>query len=174
MSYSPIRTKRLQLRAPTTGDGAKLLPILSTDDVGTTLGMHATDESEASALIEQISGYSWVMVVVDSGEVVGLVLMSVDAASSSAEIGFAVGRAWRQRGFATEGVRAVTDYAFTQTSLARVGGRAVPTNVASIKVLTAVGLKRISERAGLGPSFKMQHGYSISRDEWDRLARSGN
>lgn len=65
------------------------------------------------------------------------------------EIGYSLVPGARGRGFATEAVRAMVDWAFQQPTVQRVTAETESTNHASMRVLERAGFQPIGERDGL-------------------------
>lgn len=65
------------------------------------------------------------------------------------EIGYSIVPAYRGRGFATEGVRALTAWALEQPGVRRVVAACEPDNTASIRVLEKAGFRRDAVIEGL-------------------------
>jgi ribosomal-protein-alanine N-acetyltransferase len=65
------------------------------------------------------------------------------------EIGYGVHAAHRNRGYATEAVRALVAWALGQEAVTRVIARCDPKNAPSIRVLEKAGLEREGETGGV-------------------------
>ena len=70
-------------------------------------------------------------------------------ADGTVEIGYGVHGAHRNRGYATEAVRALVAWALGQEGVTRVTARCDPENAASVRVLEKAGLEREGEVGGL-------------------------
>jgi len=66
------------------------------------------------------------------------------------ELGYTLGRAWWDRGYATEAASACVDAAFGPLELDEVIALVEPANVASIRVLDKLGFRRAGERQAFG------------------------
>jgi RimJ/RimL family protein N-acetyltransferase len=73
--------------------------------------------------------------------VLGLLTL-VRKAHGQAEIGYALGRAHRGRGYATEAARGLLAYAFAELGLHRVQATTSPDNRASWRVMERLGMRR--------------------------------
>lgn len=62
------------------------------------------------------------------------------------EVGYGINPSYQNRGYATEMVRALTDWALAQPTVSRVVAECRPDNVGSIRVLEKSGFGRIGER----------------------------
>jgi RimJ/RimL family protein N-acetyltransferase len=63
-------------------------------------------------------------------------------ASGTVEIGYIIVAGARRQGYATEGARALVDWAFARPDVRRVVARCAPDNAASIRVLESLGMRR--------------------------------
>lgn len=64
------------------------------------------------------------------------------------EIGYGIEPGVRRRGYATEAVPALVDWAWGR-GVARIVAECRPDNVASIRVLERIGMRRIGDRGGM-------------------------
>jgi RimJ/RimL family protein N-acetyltransferase len=58
------------------------------------------------------------------------------------EIGWRLGSPYWNKGFATEGAKAVLEYGFNQLGLSEIVSFTVPENIASLRVMEKIGMKR--------------------------------
>lgn len=79
----------------------------------------------------------------------------------SANVGYLVDAAFRGRGVATAAVRLVVAHSFTHLRLHRVDAEAMPSNVASRRVLEKTGFTRVG----------VMRGYLFVRDSWEDHVR---
>lgn len=84
-----------------------------------------------------------------SGLVVGGVGFFGTPADGSVEIGYGVVPSRRDRGYATEAVRAMIDYAFTRADVREVRAGVEVDNLASVRVLEKAGLRCLRRTEGL-------------------------
>ena len=104
-----------------------------------------------------------------SGAMVGLVVLAIDSENSRAELGYAIGRAWWGRGYATEASRAMLDHGFKALGLAEINAHAMVRNPASSRVLEKLGMRPVGVMPGLCEKDGDHHdamGFVIRRDEW--------
>lgn len=78
----------------------------------------------------------------DSGELVGAINIEIDRPNLCGEIGYWIGVPYWGCGYATEAARALVNYAFVERGLHRVHGKHLACNLASGRVLAAVGFQR--------------------------------
>jgi ribosomal-protein-alanine N-acetyltransferase len=86
------------------------------------------------------------LAVVLDGRVIGTVNFEVDAATRSAMIGYAIGRAWWGRGIATEAASAAMAWAIDEFALVRVWASTDLRHVRSQRVLEKLGMRRETVR----------------------------
>jgi RimJ/RimL family protein N-acetyltransferase len=94
------------------------------------------------------SGDALVLAMVEkrSGTVIGQMNVGITSREDAqGEFGYVVARAFGRRGFATEASAAVLDYAFDVLDLHRVTAQIDTRNVASVGVVTKLGLRREAE-----------------------------
>lgn len=97
----------------------------------------ATADREASSL------YAFGIWERETDALVGRIALAnvVRGAWQNATLGYFVGQEWGRRGYATEAVRQVVDFAFGPARLHRVQAAVMPRNIASIRVLEKNGFR---------------------------------
>ena len=107
-------------------------------------------------------------------EVIGTVtLASLDGVNKRAEIGFMLDRALWRRGYMSEALRALLDYAFGTLGLERMEADVDPRNEASLGLLERLGFVRegyLRERWRVGGGVQDTVMLGLLKREW--LARS--
>jgi len=95
-------------------------------------------------------GYSfWAVIERESGQLIGDSGLYRTPAGE-VELGYTLGAAWWGRGYATEAASRWVQAAFNELGIDEVVALAEPANVASLHVLTKLGLKRQGERLAFG------------------------
>ena len=90
----------------------------------------------------QPDSYSWVIVLKEINEPIGsIAVVKLDEATSTAQIGYCLGREWWHRGIMTEALGAVIDFAFDEIGANRVEAVHDPNNPNSGKVMLKCGMK---------------------------------
>lgn len=146
-----IETARLRLR-PFTLDDAPSIFAYARDPEIARLGMWPPSTSleetrdEIVAIIEGYQGgaqWTWAIEQTCDHTVLGRCdLLRYRPDHRNAEIGYALARhAWGQ-GYATEAMRALVRYAFDELALHRLEALVLDFNVASIRVLEKIGMRR--------------------------------
>jgi len=83
-----------------------------------------------------------------TGELYGAIGLSNNQAHKNGEIAYWIGEEYWGNGYATEAVKAVIDFAFTEKSYHRVWGRFFATNPASGKVMEKAGMMKEGVQIG--------------------------
>lgn len=166
--FKPLVTERLVLRRSRPDDAESISAYRSDPNVNRYQGWDRTDADGIRAEIEEMERRApggaggWVQFSVeerDGGRLVGDVGISgVDGEPGVAKIGYTIAPAFQGRGYATEAVRALVDYAFETLGAERVRAFAAAGNVPSLRVAENVGL-RLVERYG------HRHGGEVVRYE---------
>ena len=146
----PIPTERLVLRRFTYDDVADLLVCLSDPRFARATPEIEPTEAGVRAYVDMQNGlepfeldrcFDLAVERKDDGRVLGL-LSLVHKAHDQGEIGYALGRAHRGRGYATEAARALLAYAFTTLGLHRVQATTGPANRGAWRVMERLGMRR--------------------------------
>ncbi|MET3288297.1 UNVERIFIED_CONTAM: ribosomal-protein-alanine N-acetyltransferase [Brevibacillus sp. OAP136] len=93
---------------------------------------------------EQDQGYSFGIYLADTGELIGNVTLSevLRGPLQSCFIGYYLDQAHNGKGYVTEAVRVVVDYAFYELALHRIEAGVMPHNVRSMRVLEKAGFHK--------------------------------
>jgi RimJ/RimL family protein N-acetyltransferase len=166
--FEPIVTERLVLRRSRPEDAEQISAYRSDPNVNRYQGWDRTDATGIRAEIQEMEGRSpggaggWVQFTVEEregGRLVGDVgISAIDGEPGVAKIGYTIAPAFQGRGYATEAVRALVDYAFETLGAERVRAFAAAENVPSLRVAEHVGL-RLVER------YEHRHGGEVVRYE---------
>jgi RimJ/RimL family protein N-acetyltransferase len=141
---------RVRLRWLTSLDAPQLLAIFGDPEVVRYWGFAALpDLDAATALVAEIHSafragtlLEW-GVETTGGELVGTCCLArLDRANRRAELGYALGRAYWGRGYMSDALLAVIDFAFGTLRLQRVYADTDPRNARSIRSLQRLGFQR--------------------------------
>lgn len=160
MLTTELRTERLHLRKMKVSDSPSLFKIWSDPEVTKFMNVDCfTDESQAKDMIKLLDEFSqdnkairFSIIEMESDEIIGSCGFNfLDFENAKAEIGYDITRAFWGRGYASEAICALLDYAFLSLKLNRIEAKVEPENVNSVKVLqklnfTFEGTLRQSER----------------------------
>ena len=112
----------------------------------------------------------WGMVLKETGKLIGACGLFVESDKHSrAGLGYSLNRAYWNRGYTTEAVRAMIDYGFGQLGYNRIEAMCFLDNPASARVMEKSGMKYegiLREYMFLKGEYKDLHVYSILRNEW--------
>lgn len=172
--FEPMLTERLRLRRSHPADAPTISAYRSNPDVNRQQGWDKTDPESVRAEIEEMSARSpgepggWVQFSVeeaDTGRLVGDIGLS-PAEPGVIKIGYTIAPDVQGRGYATEAVQALVDYAFQTLGADVVRAYASADNTPSIRVVEKVGMRLIEQlehRSRDGSWFGVR--YELRRDE---------
>lgn len=180
MATLPLRTERLELRPVHDDDVDRILEYRNLREV--TYWLLRTDVDPAPfrdvwrRAAKDPDDHS-VAAVVD-GVVIGTVSLSVvdgmgqpgAPQRTEASLGYVFDPAYGGRGYATEAVTAMIHHAFDRLGVRRVTAGCFAGNVASVRLLERIGMRR--EQHGVGDSWHAELGwvdgytYALLADEW--------
>jgi RimJ/RimL family protein N-acetyltransferase len=170
--FEPLVTERLVLRRSRPEDAGPISAYRSDPNVNRYQGWDRTDPEGIRAEIMEMEsrapggGGGWVQFTVeerDGGRLVGDVgISAVDGEPGVAKIGYTIAPAFQGRGYATEAVRALVEYAFETLGAERVRAFAAAENVPSLRVAENVGLRLVERHDRHGGQVVR---YELARDE---------
>ncbi|MEQ8850405.1 MAG: GNAT family N-acetyltransferase [Phycisphaerales bacterium] len=111
-----------------------------------------------------------------TGEIVGLVQLVLADGANEAELGYAIGRAWWGKGYATDASRAMLGYGFGTLGLDAIHAHAMVRNPASSRVLEKLGMRAVGVVEGLCEKDGEHHdaeGFVMVRSAWNGSAGGG-
>lgn len=175
-------TDRLILREPVLGDTAGALGFLSDPEVmrWTHLGPDPYDEAQARRWIEDVifhnrfvprSSHNMVIVERQTGQIVGWIgIGNPDVPEiGNLDFGYALRRDRWGRGYMTEALVALLDFAFTEMRATIIFGECEAVNAGSYRVMEKAGMKPDCHypeaRKGLAEPRDMLR-YTLSREQW--------
>ncbi len=181
MTTGRIDTERLILRSPVITDASRISGLLANWHVAHWLVRipfpyrreHAESWIDRSGE-ERSAGVGWpfLMVLRDSGTVIGSMDMSLETADGSGTLGYWLGEDYWGYGYATEAARAMIEFAFDILQLPQVNASALPDNARSIRVLEKAGLIHVDgrfedtvERGRVDTEF-----FALERLDWERTS----
>ena len=182
-SIPVLETKRLALRAPRLED-AKTVAMLANDRriaENTARIPHPYRQADAEGFItgaNKTEGEAVFLITLGSGAIIGA--CGVAMHDEAPEVGYWLGAAYWGKGYATEALHAIIDYAFTDLGHEALQAGARVTNPASRRVLekcgfqwTGVGLYRIRAINSSAPidRFRLERGIWSALKGWGRMKR---
>lgn len=182
-SMPVLETERLILRAPRLGD-AKVVAALANDKriaENTRRMPHPYSRAAADDFINGVNmpgGEIAYLIATREGAVLGT--CGIAGQDDAPEIGYWLGVKYWNKGYATEAVRALVDFAFTELDHETLNAGARVTNPASRRILekcgfqwTGVGLSRIRALNSSAPidRFRLDRGLWRSLRAWGETKR---
>ncbi len=136
-----------------------------------------TDRKAAARLLQEIRDYAaqgtlyqWGVTLRDGDQVIGTVTLAwINREHRRADVGFALAATAWGRGYATEAVARLIDYAFDDMQLHRLGADVDPRNERSIRLLERLGFRQeglLRERYHLGGEVQDSLILGLLRREW--------
>lgn len=181
MPTATITTPRLVLRPPRSEDAEWIFERYATDPAVTRFLIWPSHRSigETRAFIEYYAAlgdsgwaYPWVIERVDDEMLLGTIMLRVRP--PIAETGFTVARAEWGRGYGTEALAGVADFAFTLPGVYRLQATCHVENGASARIMEKVGmrregrLQRFAVFPMLGPEPQDAYLYAVTVDDRQR------
>ena len=181
-----LETERLILRAPRLGDAKAIAHQANDRRIAENTSRlpypyRLADAQEFITHANQSANETVFSVTLRNGAVIGACGLMTPS-DDSTEIGYWLGAKYWGKGYATEAVRAVIDYAFTELDCDALQSAARVTNPASRRVLekcgfqwTGAGLLRIRAINSSAPvdRFRLDRGLWASLKSWGRARRVG-
>lgn len=181
-AFTRIESERLILRRFEDRDLASFVAYRSDPEVARYQSWDSCDEQEARAFIREMASArpgapgEWFQVAVESKETGGLIgdcALQVDEQERyRAEIGFTLAREQQGKGFASEAVVRLLDYAFDELGLHRVVAIADCRNAPSWALLERIGMRReghLLENVWFKGEWADEYLYAVLKDEWLRM-----
>ncbi|KWX73144.1 GNAT family N-acetyltransferase [Paenibacillus jilunlii] len=139
-----LHTERLHLRKMKVSDSSSLFKIWSDPAVTKFMNVSCfTNENQAKAMINLLDNLyqegkaiRFSIINIESNEIIGSCgYNSLDFEDAKAEIGYDLAKSFWGKGYASEAIRSLLDYAFSSLNLNRIEAKVEPENVNSIKLL---------------------------------------
>jgi len=183
----PIETERLRIRAYTTDDFDSVLGMFGREDVSRYLNWEPMNREHVADLLQRRlkhasmekagEGLGLALEERSSGRFVGEVILRwLSEESRQGEIGWSLHPDAQGKGYATEAARALLRLGFEDLGLHRIIAECDPRNVASIRVMERIGMRREAdhvESTWLKGEWVGSTVYAILEDEWRTAAPDG-
>jgi RimJ/RimL family protein N-acetyltransferase len=180
-AFTQIESERLILRRFKYSDLAAFMAYRNDPEVARYQTWDSCDEQEAMAFVREMESArpgvpgEWFQLAIESremGALVGDCALRVDEHEPyRAEIGFTLAREHQGKGFASEAVSYLLDYAFDALGLHRVVAIADCRNASSAALLERLGMRReghFLEDVWFKGGWADEYLYAILKDEWLR------
>jgi RimJ/RimL family protein N-acetyltransferase len=178
-AFTRIESERLILRRFEDSDLSPFVAYRNDPEVAKYQAWDSCDEQEARAFIREMKSAragvpgGWFQFAIESKETGALIrdcALRVDEDEPyRAEIGFTLAREYQGRGFASEAVSRLLDYAFDTLGLHRVVAIADCRNAPSVALLERLGLRReehFVENIWFKGRWADEYLYAVLKDEW--------
>ncbi len=144
-----LHTPRLTLRVARAADAPTITGYRSDPEIGKFQdwdlpydGERAAARLAAQADVDDVGEGRWTTFAIElAGEVIGDVVACVREGGGVAEIGFTLSPGHHGHGYATEAAGALADHLFEHHGVHRIEASLDPENVASMRVLEAIGMR---------------------------------
>jgi RimJ/RimL family protein N-acetyltransferase len=180
-AFTGIESERLRIRRFKDSDLAPFMAHRNDPKVARYQSWESCDEQEARVFIRELESAragvpgEWFQFAIESnetGDLIGDCALRVDEQEPyRAEIGFTLAREYQGRGFASEAVSRLLDYAFDALGLHRVVAIADCRNAPSVVLLERVGMRReghFVENVWFKGGWADEYLYAVLKDEWLR------
>ena len=177
--FTRIESERLVLRRFEDSDLTPFVAYRNDPEVARYQSWDSRDEQEAMALIHEMGSArvgvpgEWFGFAIESNEtgtLIGDCALKVDEHEPyRAEVGFTLAREYQGRGFASEAVTRVFDYAFGALGLHRIIAIADCGNAPSVALLERLGMRReghFVENVWFKGGWSDEYLYAVLRHEW--------
>jgi RimJ/RimL family protein N-acetyltransferase len=172
-------TARLRVRPYAAEDLAEHLDLHSREDVVRYLPWDVRDEEACAAAIERSQKLVWAdngdsvnlgAFDKESGRLVGeFIIMLRSVEHGGGEVGYVVHPDFHGRGLAAEGASAMLQLAFDELRMHRMIARLDTRNVASVRVLERLGMRReahLRQNEWFKGEWSDEYDYALLADEW--------
>ncbi|HET6660654.1 MAG TPA: GNAT family protein [Rubrobacter sp.] len=179
VAFTRIESERLRIRRFKDSDLSPFMAYRNDPKVARYQSWDSCDEREARAFIREVKSAQpgvpgdWFQFAMESkgmGDLVGDCGLRVDEHEPyRAEIGFTLAPEYQGRGFASEAVSRLLDYAFEALGLHRVVAISDCRNAPSVALLERVGMRReghFLENVWFKGGWADEYLYAVLKDEW--------
>jgi RimJ/RimL family protein N-acetyltransferase len=181
VAFSQIESERLRIRRFEDSDLAPFMAYRNDPEVARYQSWDSCDEREARVFIREVKSaragvpgewFQFAIELKETGELIGDCALRVDEHEPyRAEVGFTLAREHQGKGFASEAVSLVLDYAFGTLGLHRVVAIADCRNASSVALLERLGMRReghFIENIWFKGGWADEYLYAVLKDEWLR------
>ena len=132
---------------------------------------HAVDFIKQATTNRKLkSAYEFAITSTNDNEVIGgISLMNLDWKNKNAELGYWLGKKYRNKGYISEAIKLILGFAFNELKLNRISARLWEKNLASIKVLKKNKFKKeglLREMVFKAGKWQNDLVYAVIRKDW--------
>lgn len=184
--FPELKTPRLLLRKLKPSDASDIFYLRTNKRILTHLHRKPeTNKHQIVRYIHQMNAYTglkslvlWGIRIKGKTQVIGTIcLWNIDAENHRGEVGFVLNPRYQRKGYMTEALRAVLEFAFAVNNFNTISGYVSPENNDSIKLLTKSGFKReahFRESVYYNNEFLDMYVYGIRRKDFLKSAAAKN
>jgi RimJ/RimL family protein N-acetyltransferase len=178
-AFNNIESERIILRRFIDSDLPSFLSYRNDPDVARYQSWETTSLAEAEEFIQVQKGiqpgvpgqwFQFAIALKPTGELIGDCALKVsEHYSQQGEMGYTLAREHQGKGYASEAIRSLLDYAFLDLNLHRVVAITDCENAASVALLERIGLRReghFIENTWFKGKWGDEYLYAILKDEW--------
>lgn len=147
-----INTKRLKLRRISLDDVQSIYAHLKSDERVTdnlVKGIHKNSE-ETLVMVKEIINqyenpcfYHWGIELIECKELIGLIdLFDFESNATKCNVGYEIGYNWWNKGYGTEALKAVVDFAFNDIKVNEISAAHNTDNPASGRIMEKAGMQK--------------------------------
>lgn len=173
----PLNAERIVLRTFKEEDAARIQELANNKEVASIIGLphpyelaHAKEWIDIQpGLIEEGTEYPLAIYSKDYEAIIGTICIRVDKKNNQGELGYWMGRPYWGHGFATEAVKRMIDFGFSDLGLNKVWAAAITRNEGSMKVLKKAGMKQegiLRENRYVSGTYEDAAVYGVLRREY--------
>jgi RimJ/RimL family protein N-acetyltransferase len=178
--FTRLESQRLILRRFADSDLASFLAYRNDPKVARYQAWESCTEREATTMIEGLKSLQpgtpgeWFQFAIDlkeTGALIGDCALKVEQDGRQAEVGYTLSREHQGKGYASEAVSCLLDYAFSELDLHRVYAITDQENEPSVALLERLGLRRegdFMQNAWFKGRWSSEYSYAVLADEWLR------
>lgn len=157
-----LTTGRLTLSPFTEDDWPFFLTLRQSQDVMRFMGTIASEEDIRTLFISRLNDRQARVIRDKNGQSVGDIGLSISSQNpQEADVGYAIAPFAQGKGFASEAVKALRDYAFTHTWVTALNAWVLAENQGSVRLLEKLGFTRTQV---------LEKGYTINGVDYDDWA----
>jgi RimJ/RimL family protein N-acetyltransferase len=183
-SFDQLESKRLILRRFKYADLAPLLAYRNDPEVARYQAWESCTEREATAMIDELKSlqpgnpgewFQFAIELKETGALIGDCALKVEEDGRQAEVGFSLSREHQGKGYASEAVSRLLDYAFGDLGLHRVVAITDQENEPSFALLERLGMRReghFIQNAWFKGRWTSECLYAVLAEEWLRKPRA--
>lgn len=180
--FTAIETNRLRLRHFREDDCAPFMAYRNDPEVARYQSWEGITESEARIFIQEVKEIQpwtpgeWLQIAIElkeTGLLVGDCAFKIEEDDENqAEIGYTLARAYQGRGFASEAISCILEYAFASLGLHRVIAITDVENAPSVALLERLGLRReghFHQNVWFKGKWGDEYLYAMLQEEWQHM-----